>query len=271
MFKSKPTYMLATVLIYAFTFVCCNAQDSKKLTINGDSEASLEKSVQTLKSSLNEEDGEKFLMSIMIIEYYLDNQYETDEELQKELLKMLHGKNYDQVILLGQQCNEKNKERQKADAKAEIDALYKKLEDANKQKAALNKITVKNLKITKVTEFNKDRPLVEFSFVNNTEVNIQQVYFLIYDPSNSTNEQNIKIWHNSNTEIKVSQEITYSRSEIYKGNLEQLLANQSDLKIKATDILDSNRNKIFSDSYFTDFDKRKLDNLLKKYPDLKRN
>ncbi|TAJ11363.1 hypothetical protein DMA11_17130 [Marinilabiliaceae bacterium JC017] len=249
-----------------------NAQSNESLIIDGSSKENLEKSIEKIKSSLNEEEGKEFSMSLFLVTFTLEQKYENENDRKEALLKELNGKNINQIKNMANEIAEKNRAKNLENARQEVSLLYEKKIEADRQLKVLSYVEILDLKLSKKQMFGKDTPIVELVFKNGTKELINQIYFLIKLKNDDEKLNNIIIRYSNKDGVNPNQEVTHAETVLnYKGNVNNMIDNKANLKVTAMKIMDSNYKILYQDNYFTDMDMRRLEHLLSKYPELKKD
>jgi len=172
----KVTLLLG---IIAILFSSC----AKK--IDGSSEETIKASVEEIKKSLDDEKREKFEESMKLVMFHgLDFgklMLESGaEEIASGIKMKLDGKTADDIIAEGKKIQAEIERKTKEQAKGEIEELYHKMEQAEKDKIMLAKFDVKRsrfYKKKKGTYYVTEDPIIELTVMNRTDKPVSRVYF----------------------------------------------------------------------------------------------
>ena len=152
--------------------------------IDGSSEEAMKSSIEEIKKSLDYEKKEKFEESMRLIMFQaLDfgklMQEGGAEETVSDMKSKLNGKTADDIIAEGEKIKAEIEIKKKEQAKGEIEELYEKMEQAERDKKMLAKFEVKRSRFYKrkgaFSVF--EDPIIELTVLNGTDKAISRAHF----------------------------------------------------------------------------------------------
>lgn len=173
----KKTILLISVIAILLT--------SCSKSIDGSSDEAMKTSIEEIKNSLNQEKKEKFDESLKLIMFHgLDfgNLLKDGgvEETTSNLISKLDGKTADDIIAEGAKIKIKIELKKKEQAKGEIEELYVKMGQADRDRKMLEKFEIKRsrfYKRKKGTYYITEEPIIELTVHNGTDGAISRAYF----------------------------------------------------------------------------------------------
>ena len=153
--------------------------------IDGSSEEAMKSSIEKIKNSLDDEKKEKFEESMKLIMFNgLDfgklMQEGGAEETVSDMKSKLDGKTADDIIAEGAKIQAEIERKKKEQAKGEIEELYQKMKQAEKDKKMLAKFEVKRSRLykrKKGTYYVTEEPIIELTVMNGTDKAVSKAYF----------------------------------------------------------------------------------------------
>lgn len=153
--------------------------------IDGSSEEAMKSSIEEIKKSLDDEKKQKFEESMKLIMFSgLDfgklMQEGGAEEAASDMKSKLDGKTADDIIAEGEKIQAEIERKKKEQAKGEVEELYQKMAQAEKDKEMLAKFEVKRsrfYKREKGTYYVTEEPIIELTVMNGTDKAVSRAYF----------------------------------------------------------------------------------------------
>ncbi|HLS31300.1 MAG TPA: DUF6694 family lipoprotein [Flavobacteriaceae bacterium] len=153
--------------------------------IDGSSEEAMKSSIEEIRKSLDDEKKEKFEESMRLIMFHgLDfgklMEEGKAEETYSDMKSNLDGKTADEIIAEGKKIQAEIERKKKEQAKGEIEELYQKMEQAERDRKMLAKFEVKRSRFYKRKEgtyYVTEKPIIELTVKNGTDKAVSRVYF----------------------------------------------------------------------------------------------
>ena len=153
--------------------------------IDGSSEEAMKSSIEEVKKSLDDEKKERFEESIKLIMFHgLDFgklfQEGGAEKTVSDMKSKLDGKTADDIIREGEKIQAEIERKKKEQAEGEIEELYQKMEQAEKDEKVLAKFEVKRSRFYKRkqgTYYVIEEPIIELTVMNGTGRAVSRAYF----------------------------------------------------------------------------------------------
>jgi hypothetical protein len=153
--------------------------------IDGSSEEAMKSSIEEIKKSLDDEKMDKFEESMKLIMFHgvdfgkLIKEGGAEKSV-SDMKSKLDGKTADDVIAEGEKIQAEIERKKKEQARGEIEELYQKMEQAEKDKEMLAKFEVKRSRFYKKKKgtYNvTEEPVIELTVMNGTDKAVSRAYF----------------------------------------------------------------------------------------------
>lgn len=157
----------------------------KEKTIDASDEKSLKESISAIQDGLSDSKKEDFKEAVQLLVFSeLQGQGgifalagKNPEDLAGDLYKSLDGKNANDIIKLAEKKKRKLKEKQLQSIEDEISELNRRKIEADKTADILAKIEIANPKFYWATEYYSQKPVIDFTITNNTDIAIAKGFF----------------------------------------------------------------------------------------------
>lgn len=174
--KNKALFLITITILLAS---CAKRIDTS-------SEEKMQASIAEVKMSLDDQKKKQFeealqliIMNGMNLEGLLSGESDGDDIIQ-DYKDLLDGKTADEVIAEGQRIRAEMEARKKAEAKSEIEELYAKQRQAEKNRKLLEKFEINRSRFYKRKEgeyYITEQPIIELTVFNGTDQAISRAYF----------------------------------------------------------------------------------------------
>ena len=182
----------AIILLSVLAVFLCSCSK----TIDGSSEEAMKTSVEEIKNSLSDDKREMFEESMkLILAHGVDsdsllNEYEA-KILASKIRAEIDGKTAEDIIFIGAKIKIVTDKKNNVLAKAEIEELYRRMAEADKEREMMSKFRVKSVRFYKSKRGNyqvTEEPIIEINVRNGTKEAISKAYFTgtLKSPNRST-------------------------------------------------------------------------------------
>ena len=169
------------VAIISLSLTAC-IKDKK---IDASDEETLKKSVEAVQKTLSAKDQKAFEEALQLLIFAeIENQGglfalagKDPDNLASDLYKTLDGKSAKEIIKIGEEKQKKIKIKQLESINDEISELQKRKTEAEGSADVLTKIEISNPKFYWATEYYNEKPIIDFTIKNNTQIAIAKGYF----------------------------------------------------------------------------------------------
>lgn len=250
-------------------------------TIDGSSEETLKSSIDEIKKSLGDEKKEKFEKSMKLIMFHgLDLgkliKDGSAEETISDMKSKLDGKTVDDVIREGDKIQAEIERKKKEQAKVEIEELYQKKDQAEKDKRMLVKFEVKKsrfYKRKKGTYYITEEPIIELTIINRTDIAVSRAYFTgtLASPNRSVPWIKDDFNYEISGGLEPREEVTWHLVPNMFSDWGQVDAPKDAVfTVDVTQLDGPNGEEMYSINNFGKREQEKLEELLEKYPEFKK-
>ncbi len=250
--------------------------------IDGSSEEAMKSSIEKIKKSLDAEKKEKFEESMKLIVFHgLDfrklMQEGGTEETVSDMKFKLDGKTADDIIEEGEKIQVEIERKKKEQAKGEIEELYQKMEQAEKDKKMLTKFEVKRsrfYKRKKGTYYVREKPIIELTVVNGTDKAVSRVYFtgILASPDRSVPWIKDYFSYEISGGLEPGEEVTwYLAPNMFSDWGKVNAPKDAILTVEVRQLDGPNGEEIYSVNNFGEDEQERLEELLANYPEFKNN
>lgn len=268
--------ILFLLILTASLFYSC----AKK--IDGTSEETMKSSIEEIKKSLTNEKKQEFeeaLQSILFSGINISDILAGEEGSKKvvdDIKGVLNGLTSDEVIAKGIEIQRKVEAKKKEQAKIEIEELYQKKELASKNRKELKAFEViksRFYKRKKGSYYITYEPIIKLTVKNGTKQAISRAYF---EGTLSSPERSVP-WLKESFNYQISgglepdEEVTWSLAPNSFSDWGTVQApKDAILTVEVIALDDAEGNKLYSIDMFDGDDEKRLVELLKNYPEFKK-
>ncbi|PTN09717.1 DUF6694 family lipoprotein [Mangrovibacterium marinum] len=269
--------MKKTIFLLLITLLLASC--TKK--IDGTSEEAMKESIEKVKSSLDDKDKKEFeeaLQIIMLNGVDFSNLLSENgvKETVGDIRNKLNGMTASDVIKEGERIKVEIELKKKQQAKDEIIELYAKKEKAEQAKHELDKFKVKRSRFYKRkqgTYFITEEPIIELTVFNGTEHAVSRAYFtgILSSPNRSVPWLKDDFNYQIAGGLEPGEEVTWRLAPNSFGEWGTVDAPKDAILIVEVKKLDgADGETLFSVDDFDEYDKDRLEELLKAYPEFKK-
>ncbi|WP_372754655.1 DUF6694 family lipoprotein [Labilibaculum sp.] len=269
--------MKKTILILGIIVIFLSSCAKK---IDGSSEEAMKSSIEEIKNSLDDEKKEKFEESMRLIMFHqLDFgkilQEGGTEETVSDMKSKIDGQTADEIIAEGEKIQAENERKKEEQAKIEIEELYQKIEQVEKDKVILAKFEVKRsrfYKRKKGTYYVTEEPIIELTVKNGTDKAISRAYFLgtLASPARSVPWIKDDFNYEISGGLEPGEEVTWYLAPNMFSDWGKIDApKDAVLTIKVKKLDGPNGEELYADNFGED-DQERLSELLAAYPEYKK-
>ncbi len=248
--------------------------------IDATSEEAMKSSIEEIKKSLNDDKKKKFEESMELIMFHefdivkliQEGEYESFSDMKYKL----DGKTADDIIAEGEKIQTEINVKKKEEAKNEIEELYHKMEQMDKDKIMLTKFEVKRSRFYKRRKgryYITEEPIIELTVMNGTDKSVSRCYFTgtLVSPNRSVpwikDEFNCEI----SGGIEPKEEATWYLTPNMFSNWGEIDVPKDAILIVEVNQLDGADGKeIYSLNNFGEIEQERLEELLLNYPEFKK-
>ncbi len=267
----KATFVISVIAIFL-------SSCTKK--IDGSSEEAMKSSIEEIKKSLDDEKKKKFDESMRLIMFQgLDfaklMQKGGAEETVSDMKSKLDGKTADDIIAEGEKIKAEIETKKKEQAKGEIEELYAKMEQAERDKKKLAKFEVKRSRFYKRKGSYSvyEEPVIELTVLNGTDKAISRAYFTgtLASPNRSVPWIKEDFSYEISGGLESSEEVTWKLAPNMFSDWGQVKApNDAVLTVEVNRLDGPEGEELYSVSNFGQKEQERLEALLADYPEFKR-
>jgi hypothetical protein len=249
--------------------------------IDGTSEEAMKSSIEEIKKSLDDDKKEKFEESMKLIMFHGFDfrklmQGGGAEETVLDMKSKLDGKTADDIISEGEKIKAEIERKKKEQAKGEIEELYQKMEQAEKDKIMLAKFEVKRSRFYKRkqgTYYVTEEPIIELTVMNGTDKAVSRANFTgtLASPHRSVP------WIKDNFNYKISgglepgEEVTwYLAPNMFSDWGKVDAPKDAVLTVEVKQLDGPNGEEMYSVNNFGENEQERLEKLLANYPEFKK-
>ena len=249
--------------------------------IDGTSEETMKSSIEEIKKSLDDDKKEKFENSIMLIMFYgLDfgelMQKGGVKETVSDIKSKLDGKTADDIIAKGEKIQIEIEKKKKEQANVEIEELYQKMKQAEKDKIMLIKFEVKRSRFYKRKEgtyYITEETIIELTVINKTDKAVSRVYFTgtLASPNRSVPWIKSDFNYEISGGIESGEEATwYLTPNMFSDWGEVDAPKDAILTVEVKKLDGADGEEIYSVNNFGEDEQERLEELLANYPEFKK-
>ncbi len=271
----KNTFSILAFI--AFTFLACSSSPK----IDASSKESYDASIAKIEKTLNAEQKQTFneaLNEVMSTNIDLKDLGDLiSGKFSNDIRKKVDGKTAKEVIVMAKEQKEKRIKEGRATAKQQIDELYKQKAELEAQLVELNKFEVSNAQLSSVYDnfFKRDDYYVTITVKNGTSQAISRAYFegIMKSPNRDVPWSIEKFDYKINGGINPGESTTWKiKQSIINDWDKSLYPKDAVLTVKAVKLKGGAGVKELYNANiaFDEYDQKKLEKLLKDYPEFKR-
>mgnify|MGYP006271441867 CR=1 FL=1 len=247
--------------------------------IDGTSEESMKGSIKKIKSSLLDDEKEKFEESLKLITFQgLDFgdliKEGSAEKTANALRDKLDGMTADEVIAKGEKIKAEIEKKKKEQAKQEIKELYENKDLANKNKKKLKQFEIKSSKFYKREKrFGSDQPIIELTVKNRSNNALSKAYFkgTLASPERSVPWLQDEFNYEISGGLEPGEETTWKLAPNMFSEWGEVEApKDAVLTVEVLRLDGPDGEKLYSVDNFDEDDRERLKELLRDYPEFER-
>lgn len=249
--------------------------------IDGSSEEAMKSSIEEITKSLDDEKKEKFEEAMMLIMFHGIDFGELMEEsaAEESILDMkskLDGKTADDIIAEGEKIQAEIERKKKEQAKGEIEELYEKNAQAEKDKQMLAKFEVKRSRFYKRkqgTYYVTEEPIIELTVMNGTDKAVSRAYFTgtLASPNRSVPWIKDDFNYQISGGLEPGEEVTwYLAPNVFSDWGEVDAPKDAVLTVEVKKLDGPDGAEMYSINNFGEAEQERLEELLANYPEFKK-
>jgi hypothetical protein len=273
MIKMRSVIFVLWMIVFLFSS-CTKVIDSS-------SEEAMVSSIEKIKKSLDGEKKEQFEESMKLIMLHgLDfgelMQEGGAEEAVSDMRAKLDGKTADDIIAEGKKIKAEIERKKKEQAKVEVEELYQKMEQAEKDKKMLAKFEVKSSRFYIRKEgayFMIEEPIIELTVMNGTDNAVSRVYFTgtLASPNRSVPWIKDAFNYGISGGLEPGEQVTWRLAPNMFSDWGKVDApKDAVLTVDVTQLDGPNGEVMYSVNNFGDDEQERLEELLANYPEFKK-
>lgn len=249
--------------------------------IDGSSDEAMKASIEEIKTSLNDDDKEKFeeAMQLIVLQELDFGKLMTDDNAETAISDMkakLDSKTAEDIISKGETIRAEIERKKKEQAKSEIDELYQKMEQTEKDKKSLSKFEVKRsrfYKQKKGTYYITEEPIIELTVMNGTDEAVSRAYFTgtLASPNRSVPWVKDDFNYEISGGLEPGEEVTWHLAPNMFSDWGDVDApKDAILTVDVTQLNGPSGEEIYSATNFGEDEQQRLEELLTDYPEFKK-
>lgn len=262
-------------LAVAILFSSCDKK------IDGSSEEAMKSSIEEIKQSLNEEEKQEFNESMKLVMFHgLDfgdlMQEGGANDIVSDMKSKLDGKTADDINAEAEKIRAEIERKKKEQAKGEIKELYKAKSQAETDKKMLEKFEIKRSRFyiqKSGTYYITEEPIIELTVYNGTDKAISRAYFTgtLASPNRTIPWLKEDFNYEISGGLEPGEETTwYLAPNMYSEWGQVDAPSDAVLTVEVRQLDGANGEELYSINNFGEEEQKRLEELLKDYPEFKK-